>query len=88
MHVTPQVAPLHVAVPVAGAGQAVHEAPQVASALFETHAPPQRWKPALQVAPQAVPLHEGVPLATAGQAVHAAPQVATALFDTHAPPQR
>jgi hypothetical protein len=36
-----QVVPSHVAAPLAGAAHAVHELPQVATALFETQLPPQ-----------------------------------------------
>jgi hypothetical protein len=42
LHATPQAVPLQVGVPLATAGQAVHEAPQVATAVFATQAPPQR----------------------------------------------
>jgi hypothetical protein len=96
----PQVVPLHVAVPLAGTAHAVHEPPQVATSLFDTHAPlhtccpaghvrtqvdPIGAKPALQVMPQVVPLHVATPFAGTGHGVHELPQVATALFDTHVP---
>lgn len=39
----PQLVPSHVALPLAGIGQAVHELPQVATLLLGTHAPEQAW---------------------------------------------
>jgi len=39
--ITPQIVPLHVAVPEAGVAQAVHEVPHVAMLVFEAHTPPQ-----------------------------------------------
>ncbi len=100
LHAIPQVVPLHVAVPLAGTAHGVHELPQVATLLFDTHAPlhkcwpdaqtgthalPIGMKPGLQVKPQAVPLHVATPFAGTGHGVHEPPQVATSLFDTHAP---
>jgi hypothetical protein len=38
---TPHDVPSQVAVPFVGTGQAVHEAPHVATLVFDTHSPPQ-----------------------------------------------
>ena len=43
--VTPQAVPSQLALPIVGTGQAVHELPQVSTLLFDTHSPPQLWKP-------------------------------------------
>ena len=43
LHESPQENPSQVAMPLAEPGQAVHEAPQLAVALFERHWLPQRW---------------------------------------------
>ena len=44
----PQVSPSQVAVPLSGAGQAVHESPQLSGELFEAQRSPQAWVPAEQ----------------------------------------
>ena len=38
----PQVVPLHVALPFATVAQGVHDAPQFATAVFDTQSAPQR----------------------------------------------
>jgi hypothetical protein len=64
----PHDAPSHVAVPPAGAGQAVHDVPHDAGDLSSTQRPLQAWKPAAHVKPHRwLALHVAVPLATAGQ---------------------
>jgi hypothetical protein len=85
----PHDVPLHVAVPFAGAaGHAVHELPHVASAVFDTHAPPHSWNPVLHAMPQVLPLQVAVPFAGIVQAVQdVIPQVAGLVFATHWPEQ-
>jgi hypothetical protein len=85
------VAPvLQVAVPPAGAGQAVHSAPQVAMAVFETQTPLQLWKPALQEIPQTggVPAQVAVEPVAAGHGAHRLPHEAVLVLLTQAVPHR
>jgi hypothetical protein len=87
-HVNPHDVPLHVAEPLDGTGQAVHDVvPQLAVLVLATHALPHRWKPLLHVNPHDVPLHVAVLLAGTGQAVHDEPQVAVLVLLAHALPQ-
>jgi hypothetical protein len=68
----PQAAPSHVAVPPAGAGQAVHDVPHEAGDLSSTQRPLHAWKPAAHVKPHRwLPLQVAVPFATAGQSAAA-----------------
>ena len=63
-------------------------APHDVTALFETHAPPQLWKPVLQTKPHAPPaLHVALALAGATHGVQEVPQVAGSALLAHAPPQ-
>ena len=85
-HVKPQLLPSQVDVALAGATQGVQLAPHVATAEFATQAPPQAWKPALQVIPHAVPSQLAMPFIGTVHALHEeAPQVAVLALDTHAP---
>ena len=62
--------------------------PQVATLKFETHEPPQSWKPWLHIPPQLVPLQVAVPLVGAGHGEHEKlPQLLMPLLLTHWPPQ-
>jgi hypothetical protein len=89
LQVKSQVAPLHVAVALAGGAQGEHDAPQLATAVLLTQALPQRWKPVSQVKSQLTPLHVAVALAGGAHGEHDdAPQEATDVFETHWPPQR
>jgi len=79
--------PLHAADPFAGIGQGVHEPPHVSGSALLTHAPPQRWKPALQAKPQLVPSHVADAfVGGAGHGAHDAPHEATLAFDAHEAP--
>ena len=69
------------------AGHGLHELPQLLTSVFETHALPQRWKPALQVKPQAPPVQTGTALVTVGQLAHDAPHWVMLASETHAPAQ-
>jgi len=86
--VNPHDVPLHVAAPLDGTGQAVHDVvPQLAVLVLATHALPHRWKPVLHVNPHDVPLHVALLLAGTGQAVHDEPQLAVLVLLAHALPQ-
>jgi hypothetical protein len=61
LQVIPQVVPLHVAVPLAGTGHAVHELPHVATSVFDTHAPLHTCCPAGHVGVHVPATHEVVP---------------------------
>ena len=78
---------VHVAVAFAGTVHGVQLEPHVATAVFETHEPPQLWNPVLQVVPQLVPSQVAVPVVLPRQAVQLDPQLAMAVFDTQVPPQ-
>lgn len=80
--------PSQVAVPFAGATHAVHELPQLATEVFDTHCEPHLWKPATQVKSHVAPLQLGVAFAGAVHGVHDVPQLATSVFDEHCAPQR
>jgi hypothetical protein len=43
LHAKLQLVPSHVGVALAGAGHALHDAPQLAVELLLAHAPPQLW---------------------------------------------
>jgi hypothetical protein len=86
---TPHDVPSHVAVPFVGTAQAVHELPQVATLLLDTHSPPQLWKPELHWNPHCRPSQIAPPFAGATQAVHeVVPQLPTPELATHAFPHR
>ncbi len=88
LHVNPHDVPLHVALPLDGTGQAVHDVvPQLAVLVFDTQAPLQLWKPELHVKPHDVPLHVALLLAGTGHAVHDEPQLAVLLLLAQALPQ-
>jgi hypothetical protein len=84
---TPHDVPSQVAVPFVGTGHAVHELPQVATLVFDTHSPPQLWKPVLHAMPQLVPLQVALPFDGTGQAVHDVPQLCALLFAAQLLPQ-
>jgi hypothetical protein len=87
LHWTPQLVPSQVAVPLAGTGQGVQLAPQVAVLLLAAQVFPHKWKPVLHSTPQLVPLQVAAPFVGTGQGVQLAPQVAVLLLDTQAAPQ-
>jgi hypothetical protein len=84
---TPQLVPSQVAVPVVGVGHALHELPQVSTLVFDTHRPPQLWKPVVQAMPQLDPSHVAVPLAGTGQGEQSEPQLCTLLVAAQLVPQ-
>lgn len=71
----PQLVPSHVDMALAGGTHALHDAPHVAVDALFAQAPPQLWKPALQMKPQDVPSHVGVAFAGGLQGEHIAPHV-------------
>jgi hypothetical protein len=84
----PSPAATHVATALAGAAQALHEAPQDATLVSLTHAPPHAWCAAAHAKAHAPPSHAGAAFATVVvQAFPQAPQFATSL-GTHAPAHR
>ena len=84
----PHDVPSQVAEPFAGTEHGVHDDPQVASALFDPHAPLHRWEPAVQRYPQVFPSQVAVPPVGAdGQATQDAPQLAVLSLAMHTPPQ-
>jgi len=87
--VNPHAVPSQVAVPLAGAVQAVHDdVPQLATPALDTQVDPHRWKPLLHAKPQAVPLHVAVAFAGAVHGVvQLVPQVAGLLFGWQELPQ-
>ncbi len=88
MHAKPQETPSQVAVALPGTGHARQEAPQLLVLVFETHAPPQRWNPALHTNPHDEPSHVEVEFAGgAGHGTHDVPHELTLLLLTHPPPQ-
>jgi hypothetical protein len=74
LQVRPQLTPLQVVAPLPEVGHALHELPQLLTLVFDRHALPQRWKPALQVKSHALPEQLGVALAGVVHAAHAPPQ--------------
>lgn len=64
----------HVPVALAGAGQAVHEVPQVAGSEALTHAPEHRWAVVLQVNPHTWATHVALDIAGAVQLFVQLPQ--------------
>jgi hypothetical protein len=87
VHVAPQLVPSHVAVPLAGIEHAVQLEPHVAVDMFDTHAPPQLWKPALQVKPHVVPSQVAVAFEGAVHGVQLEPHAMIEVFETQEPPQ-
>lgn len=83
-HVVPQT-PAALQVAFAPPGQGVHETlswvPQVSTSELATHAPPQRWKPVLQVNPQVPLVQVRTAFAWVGQAVQLVPHESTLVFD-------
>jgi len=90
VHAKPHAVPSHVVVARATTMQGVQAVgPHDVVLRSLTHAPAQRWNPALQTNPHEVPLHVAEASAGIGQAVHAVePQLAVLASDTHTPPQR
>lgn len=84
---TPHDVPLHVAVPLAGTGHRVQDAPQVLTLLLDTHVPPQFCVPAGHVPLQADATGLQIPPQTLKPVLQATPhedplQVATPLVGT------
>jgi len=78
----PQLVPSHLAEPFAGIAHGVHDAPHVSGSPLLTHAPLQRWKPALHVDPQLVPSQVADAFGGgAGHGVHDAPHDAMLVFE-------
>jgi hypothetical protein len=69
-----QFTPSQLTLPPDGAWQALHEVPQVATALLATHFPPQRWKPLLQRRLQLPLWQVAAPFGSVGQVVQEVPQ--------------
>ena len=62
--------------------------PQLVTLKFETHVPPQSWKPVLHTTPQVVPSQLAVPLTGVGHGEHEVlPQLLVPLLLTHWFPQ-
>jgi hypothetical protein len=76
-----------VAAPLAGAGQAVQEVPQLFMLLFKRHAVPHKWEPGLQVKPHAPLVQVGVALAGGVHGVQNVPQVRGLVFEAQVLPQ-
>ena len=70
-----------------GAGQAVHELPQLLALVFERHAVPHRCAPALQVNPHAPALQVAVAFAGGVHGVQDVPQVLTLVLEAQVLPQ-
>lgn len=77
---------MHVATPLVGEGQGVHDAPHVASSRSSAHAPPHSWKPGSHCQPHAMPSQVAVALTGEGQALHDVPHPSALVFATHALP--
>lgn len=84
----PQLVPLHVALPLVGTGQGVHELPQELRLVLSAHELPQRWVPVLHTKSQAVPLQVDVPNGGGAHGLHDVPQVFTLKLLAQAVPQR
>jgi hypothetical protein len=73
--VATQLVPSQVMLPlVGGAGHALHDAPQLSTALLLTQAPLHRCAPGRQLLPQLAPSQVAAAFAGTGQGVHALPQ--------------
>jgi hypothetical protein len=86
-HWPPQTVPSQVAVPLVGAGHAVHEDPHELVDWSLAQVVPQTWYPALQVKPHFVPSHVAVPCAGVTQGVHEVPHALGLAFGWHVPEQ-
>jgi hypothetical protein len=67
-HTNPQLVPLQVGWAFAGAGQAVHEVPQLATEVSDAQVLPHAWYPALHRNPHEAVEQSAVPFGTPGQA--------------------
>ncbi len=83
----PQLVPSQVAKPLAGAGQAVHELPQLLTLVFDRHAVPHKCEPEVQVNPHVVPLQVAVASAGGVHGVQNVPQVLTLVLEAQVLPQ-
>jgi hypothetical protein len=70
-----------------GAGQAVHEVPQVRGSSSATHTPLHAWKPAAQVVSHVPRGQIGSAFSPPGQGTHALPQVSGESSRPQAVPQ-
>lgn len=72
LQLNPHEKPSQVGVPFGSVGHALHDAPQVAVAAFDTQTPLQRWKPEAQAEVTHVAPEQLVPMAFAslGHAAH------------------
>ena len=61
----------------------MQEEPQLLGLLFDTHCPPQAWKPLMQRKPHVVPLHVATPAGGVGQGLHDFPQLETEVLLLH-----
>lgn len=84
----PQLVPLQVAFAFAGGLHGLHDEPQLFTSVLDTHALPQRWKPALQRKSHCSLLQIGIAFAGAWHGVQDEPHELTSVFWLHAPPQR
>jgi hypothetical protein len=87
-HAPPQRPPLQVAVPPAGAGQGVHELPQVAGSLSLTQRPSHRCEPGLQVTVHVPDTHAAAPSGSPGHMRHELPHAAALSSRAQPLPQR
>jgi hypothetical protein len=85
LHAKSHETPLQVADELGTTGHGEHEDPHAEVLVFDTHEPPQRWNPTLQLAVMhALPTHAGVPFGEEHTVVHD-PQWVTAfvVFASH-----
>ena len=87
MQLTPQLLPSQVATPLAGAGQAVQEVPQLLVLVFVRHAVPHKWEPELHVKPHVPLVQVAVALAGGVHGVQNVPQVEMLVFKAQVLPQ-
>ena len=78
----PQVVPSHVAIALAGTGQAVHDAPHVATEVLLTQLPPQLWKPVRHTKPHTPPVQLASAFGGIGHVTQVAPHAALWLVAT------
>lgn len=74
------------AVPCAGAGHTVHEAPHALASRSFAQVDPHGWKPALHAKPHVPDVHVAVPFAGTMHAVQELPQLDTEVSPRHMPP--
>ncbi len=88
LHESPQVVPLHVAVPFVSVGHGEHEVPQELTLVSRTHCPPHMCVPGSHAMPQLDPLQVATALLAVGHAEHEEPHESTLSFGRQEPPHR